>query len=209
MKGFSHHFHLQDGRYLNLPLYRLLSSSTMEITLVHTTLCWTPIGVKSICGWNVQISHIMYSRSTQNHWECSAYWQSTYVAAFSDASKAFESNSRFSMDDDTLRSRTELWSFNQGNSCSGVNVPRHASQLVTADCYSPDFEVVLLFFKLTYCALLVYHWCGLCPQSIYTAWKLCIHEINMLGWQLPTRNVSQTWMVQMTSFLYRFMQHHD
>ena len=61
------------------------------------------------------------------------------------------------MDDDMLRSRIELWSFNQGNSCSGINVRRQASQLVTADGYSPDFEVVLLFFKLTHCALLVYH----------------------------------------------------
>ena len=52
------------------------------------------------------------------------------------------------MDNDMLRSRIELWSFNQGNSCSGVLVLRQASQLVTADGYSPDFEVVLLFFKL-------------------------------------------------------------
>ena len=78
------------------------------------------------------------------------------MTAISDVSKAFESNSSFSMYDDMLRSRIELWSFNQGNSCSGVNVLRQASQLVTADGYSPDFKVVLLFFKLTHCILLVY-----------------------------------------------------
>ena len=81
------------------------------------------------------------------------------MTAFSDVkvSKAFESNSSFSPDDDMLRCRIELWSFNQGNSCSGVNVLRQASQLVTAYGYSPDFEVVLLFFKLMHCALLEYH----------------------------------------------------
>ena len=79
------------------------------------------------------------------------------VAAFSDNSKAFESNSSFSTDDDMLRSRIELWSFHQGNSYSTINVLRQASQLLTADECSPDVEVELLFFKLTYCAPLVYH----------------------------------------------------
>ena len=85
------------------------------------------------------------------------------MAAFSDVSKAFESNSNFSMDDDMLMSRIELWSFNQGNSCSGVSVLRQALQLVTADGYSPDCGVGLLFFKFRPTCV-----CILCPQSIST-----------------------------------------